>query len=184
MAAGALDSAELLRDHIVVTLFLTMLVGAGGNAGNQSAIKVIRGLVSAVQKGMQSVRKEVPLHRALCCCYCREGAACLDKGSSASHPLLLLLYRGCRVPWQHGHHSCEDVPTLVALLSASESSLTTRLVPNFACVVFASSSWVDCSQCRAAMLNPSQAMVRRGHSGRKCYCQWLIVSFSHYVDGV
>jgi hypothetical protein len=33
------------QDHLVVTLFLTMLVGAGGNAGNQSAIKVIRGLV-------------------------------------------------------------------------------------------------------------------------------------------
>lgn len=31
---------QLLRDHLVVTLFLTMLVGAGGNAGNQSAIKV------------------------------------------------------------------------------------------------------------------------------------------------
>lgn len=31
---------ELLRQHVVVTLFLTMLVGAGGNAGNQSAIKV------------------------------------------------------------------------------------------------------------------------------------------------
>lgn len=30
----------LLEDHLVVTLFLTMLVGAGGNAGNQSAIKV------------------------------------------------------------------------------------------------------------------------------------------------
>ena len=42
-----LDSyQDLLRDHLVVTLFLTMLVGAGGNAGNQSAIKVIRGLVS------------------------------------------------------------------------------------------------------------------------------------------
>jgi Mg/Co/Ni transporter MgtE len=42
-----LDSySDLLRDHLVVTLFLTMLVGAGGNAGNQSAIKVIRGLVS------------------------------------------------------------------------------------------------------------------------------------------
>eukprot|EP00878_Enallax_costatus_P005776 GHUV01006055.1.p1 GENE.GHUV01006055.1~~GHUV01006055.1.p1 ORF type:complete len:300 (+),score=76.53 GHUV01006055.1:133-1032(+) len=42
-----LDSyQELLRDHIVVTLFLTMLVGAGGNAGNQSAIKVIRGLAT------------------------------------------------------------------------------------------------------------------------------------------
>lgn len=35
----------LLREHLFVTLFLTMLVGAGGNAGNQSAIKVIRGLV-------------------------------------------------------------------------------------------------------------------------------------------
>lgn len=31
---------ELLKNHLVVTLFLTMLVGAGGNAGNQSAIKV------------------------------------------------------------------------------------------------------------------------------------------------
>ena len=36
---------ELLKQHLVVTVFLTMLVGAGGNAGNQSAIKVIRGLV-------------------------------------------------------------------------------------------------------------------------------------------
>ncbi|KAL4424984.1 hypothetical protein ABPG77_002869 [Micractinium sp. CCAP 211/92] len=42
-----LDSyQELLKDHLVVTLFLTMLVGAGGNAGNQSAIKVIRGLAT------------------------------------------------------------------------------------------------------------------------------------------
>lgn len=42
-----LDSyQDLLKDHLVVTLFLTMLVGAGGNAGNQSAIKVIRGLAT------------------------------------------------------------------------------------------------------------------------------------------
>ncbi|KAK9810750.1 hypothetical protein WJX73_004890 [Symbiochloris irregularis] len=37
---------QLLKDHLVITLFLTMLVGAGGNAGNQSAIKVIRGLAT------------------------------------------------------------------------------------------------------------------------------------------
>jgi Mg/Co/Ni transporter MgtE len=44
-----LDRYEgLLREHIFVTLFLTMLVGAGGNAGNQSAIKVIRGLATGV----------------------------------------------------------------------------------------------------------------------------------------
>ena len=36
----------LLREHLVVTLFLTMLVGAGGNAGNQAAVKVIRGLAT------------------------------------------------------------------------------------------------------------------------------------------
>lgn len=38
--------ADLLRDHLVVSIFLTMLVGAGGNAGNQSAIHVIRGLAT------------------------------------------------------------------------------------------------------------------------------------------
>jgi Mg/Co/Ni transporter MgtE len=49
MSSFVLDSyQELLRNHLVVTLFLTMLVGAGGNAGNQSAIKVIRGLVRNV----------------------------------------------------------------------------------------------------------------------------------------
>jgi len=37
---------DLIRDNIIVTLFLTMLVGAGGNAGNQSAIHVIRGLAT------------------------------------------------------------------------------------------------------------------------------------------
>jgi len=32
----------LVREHLVVTLFLTMLVGAGGNCGVQSAVKVAR----------------------------------------------------------------------------------------------------------------------------------------------
>lgn len=41
LSSFVLDSyQQLLRDHTVVVLFLTMLVGAGGNAGNQSAIKV------------------------------------------------------------------------------------------------------------------------------------------------
>lgn len=37
---------QLINDHIVITLFLTMLVGAGGNAGNQSSILIIRGLAT------------------------------------------------------------------------------------------------------------------------------------------
>ena len=35
---------ELLQDHSVIVQFLTMLVGAGGNAGNQASVRVIRGL--------------------------------------------------------------------------------------------------------------------------------------------
>lgn len=34
----------LLQDHPVIVYFLTMLVGAGGNAGNQASVRVIRGL--------------------------------------------------------------------------------------------------------------------------------------------
>lgn len=35
---------DLLKDHSVIVQFLTMLVGAGGNAGNQASVRVIRGL--------------------------------------------------------------------------------------------------------------------------------------------
>lgn len=35
---------ELLQTHPVIVYFLTMLVGAGGNAGNQAAVRVIRGI--------------------------------------------------------------------------------------------------------------------------------------------
>lgn len=35
---------ELLQNHPVIIFFLTMLVGAGGNAGNQAAVRVIRGI--------------------------------------------------------------------------------------------------------------------------------------------
>lgn len=42
-----LESYEhLITFHVVVPLFLTMLVGAGGNAGNQAAVRVIAGLVT------------------------------------------------------------------------------------------------------------------------------------------
>jgi len=34
----------ILQDHPVIVYFLTILVGAGGNAGNQAGVRVIRGL--------------------------------------------------------------------------------------------------------------------------------------------
>ena len=37
---------QLLRKHTVVVFFMTMLVGAGGNAGNQAAVLVIRGIAT------------------------------------------------------------------------------------------------------------------------------------------
>lgn len=36
----------LLQQHPVIVYFLTMLVGAGGNAGNQASVRVIRGLAT------------------------------------------------------------------------------------------------------------------------------------------
>ena len=39
--------AAFIQTHVIVTLYLTMLVGAGGNAGNQAAVMVIRSLAMA-----------------------------------------------------------------------------------------------------------------------------------------
>lgn len=38
------SNEQMLREHTVIVNFLTMLVGAGGNAGNQASVRVIRGL--------------------------------------------------------------------------------------------------------------------------------------------
>jgi len=43
--------SELLQQHSVIVYFLTMLVGAGGNAGNQAAVLVIRGLATGDVRG-------------------------------------------------------------------------------------------------------------------------------------
>lgn len=42
--------ADFIQKHVVVTLFLTMLVGAGGNAGNQAAVLVIRMLATSSRR--------------------------------------------------------------------------------------------------------------------------------------
>ncbi len=36
----------MLSEHVIISLFLTMLIGTGGNAGNQSSTLVIRGLAT------------------------------------------------------------------------------------------------------------------------------------------
>ena len=40
------DNTALLQTHPTIVYFMTMLVGAGGNAGNQAAVRVIRGLAT------------------------------------------------------------------------------------------------------------------------------------------
>jgi len=61
----------LLQRHPVIVHFLTMLVGAGGNAGNQASVRVIRGL--ALKKLNTSNRRNVFLKRevemALALCF-------------------------------------------------------------------------------------------------------------------
>eukprot|EP01063_Lacrimia_lanifica_P001783 TRINITY_DN1091_c0_g2_i1.p1 TRINITY_DN1091_c0_g2~~TRINITY_DN1091_c0_g2_i1.p1 ORF type:complete len:279 (+),score=64.25 TRINITY_DN1091_c0_g2_i1:91-927(+) len=53
---------KLVTEHLIVPLFLTMLVGAGGNAGNQAAVHSITGLVTgtySVRDCMSVVAKEI-----------------------------------------------------------------------------------------------------------------------------
>jgi len=45
---------DLIKDHMIVTLFLTMLIGAGGNAGNQATVS----LIQKMAKGKLSAKRE------------------------------------------------------------------------------------------------------------------------------
>jgi Mg/Co/Ni transporter MgtE len=47
--------SELISRHILITMYLTMLVGAGGNAGNQAAVLVIRRLATSSSFSVQSL---------------------------------------------------------------------------------------------------------------------------------
>mmetsp|Transcript_29788 Transcript_29788/g.30214 ORF Transcript_29788/g.30214 Transcript_29788/m.30214 type:complete len:288 (-) Transcript_29788:214-1077(-) len=61
---------ELLKAHPVIIFFLTMLVGAGGNAGNQSAVRVIRGIaVGSITKKTywQFLSREIRMALSLSC---------------------------------------------------------------------------------------------------------------------
>ncbi len=56
--------SSLLNQYAIITLFLTMLVGTGGNAGNQSATLVIRGLTTKEitrQNGIKMLLREFSL---------------------------------------------------------------------------------------------------------------------------
>ena len=49
------SNEKMIQENVIITLYLTMLVGAGGNAGNQSAIEVITGLaMGAIEYSVES----------------------------------------------------------------------------------------------------------------------------------
>lgn len=59
----------LLDQHPTIIYFLTMLVGAGGNAGNQASVRVIRGLALGTLKDStqsQFLWRELNMAAALC----------------------------------------------------------------------------------------------------------------------
>ena len=53
---------KLISSNIIIPLFLTMLVGAGGNAGNQAAVAAITGILSGELNGpgafMRTLKRE------------------------------------------------------------------------------------------------------------------------------
>lgn len=59
----------LLQNHPVIVYFLTMLVGAGGNAGNQASVRVIRGLaLGTLNESTQRQFLNREFKMALCLC--------------------------------------------------------------------------------------------------------------------
>ena len=59
----------LLQNHPVIIYFLTMLVGAGGNAGNQASVRVIRGLaLGTLNESTQRQFLNRELKMAACLC--------------------------------------------------------------------------------------------------------------------
>lgn len=59
----------MLQKHIVLVQFLTMLVGAGGNAGNQSSVRVIRGLATG-QITNSNVKQYLWMELRMACILC------------------------------------------------------------------------------------------------------------------
>ena len=81
LSSSVLESnEELLRTSPVIIFFLTMLVGAGGNAGNQAAVRIVRGLATgAVGRGngseLAAVRREALMAAVLASVMLFAGAA-------------------------------------------------------------------------------------------------------------
>ena len=58
------DNQDLLATHPTVIFFLTMLVGAGGNAGNQASVRLIRGLATGEVNGSREQTMEILANEA------------------------------------------------------------------------------------------------------------------------
>ena len=58
------DNEDLLATHPTVIFFLTMLVGAGGNAGNQASVRLIRGLATGEVNGSREQTMEILTNEA------------------------------------------------------------------------------------------------------------------------
>ena len=58
---------KLLSSHMVIVQFLTMLVGAGGNAGNQAAVNAIRSLAVGTLNG-RTMRQFLTLEAKMALC--------------------------------------------------------------------------------------------------------------------
>lgn len=72
ISSSVLNNYENLIHHSIIPLFLTMLVGAGGNAGNQATVRSISGLVSGEYRPYKAdfirvVKRELTVG-AICAC--------------------------------------------------------------------------------------------------------------------
>mmetsp|Transcript_240 Transcript_240/g.502 ORF Transcript_240/g.502 Transcript_240/m.502 type:complete len:255 (-) Transcript_240:2825-3589(-) len=82
------DNVELLQNHPAIIFYLTMLVGAGGNAGNQAAVRIIRGMALGLINDETKYRilfREVVMGVAICALLSAVGMARIHFSSHTSY---------------------------------------------------------------------------------------------------
>ncbi|KAF4698449.1 hypothetical protein FOZ62_031655 [Perkinsus olseni] len=118
--------STLLTTHPVIVYFLTMLVGAGGNAGSQSAVLVVRRIALGLQ-GTSSIVKSVAREVGIAL-----GMAALLGVASAVRTLVIPVNDGEQVTWIESIAISFSM-VIIVLTSVLLGTLLPLLLQRFGC---------------------------------------------------
>ncbi|KAF4752095.1 hypothetical protein FOZ63_025762 [Perkinsus olseni] len=149
--------STLLTTHPVIVYFLTMLVGAGGNAGSQSAVLVVRRIALGLQ-GTSSIVRSVVREVGIAL-----GMAALLGVASAVRTLVIPINDGEQVTWIESMAISFSM-VIIVLTSVLLGTLLPLLLQRFGCdpahagaaiqvVMDVLGALLTCSICNALLSN-------------------------------